>query len=131
MQCTHPRWPCNLINLQKCFLLNIPNFSGVRRGLGGVQTPSPNRKNCCRKMLFPKVLFWATTFPKNRLKYLIFRLNYHQKFSKFSQNFPNHQFFLANARKFNAGFINFLKKRLKECNFFNCLAKRWFCGNFL
>ena len=63
-------------NISK-FLKIIPKFFYERKlhcnpvayagGLGVVQHPPPTGKNCCRKMmLFPKALFLATTFPKNR-----------------------------------------------------------------
>ena len=57
-------------------------------------------------MLFPKALFLATTFPiidKNS----IFLMNFYQKISKFSQNFPTICILRPNERKINAGFLEF------------------------
>ena len=63
-------------------------------------------------MLFPKTLFLATTFPKI-VKNSIFQLNYYQRFSKFSQNFPTIRVFCPNARKVNACFVKFFEKYAK------------------
>ena len=64
-------------------------------------------KNCCRKMiLFPKVLFLAKTFPKN-VKNSIGKLNFYQRFSKVSQNFPTNRVFRPNARKINGWFVKY------------------------
>ena len=60
-------------------------------------------------MLFPKVLVLATTLPKID-KNSIFLLNCHQKFPKFSQNFPKICSFRPNARKINAWFVIFFEK---------------------
>ena len=76
---------------------------------GGTQGTSPPEieKNCCRKMmLFPKALFLAATFPKID-KNSNFLMNFDQKISKFSQNFPTICIFRPNARKINAGFLKF------------------------
>ena len=69
--------------------------SGVRRG-GGSTPPPRTRKNRCRKMmLFPKALFLATNFPKNRQKF-----NFSIEFSsKKSQNFPNQLCFSSKRAK--------------------------------
>ena len=57
---------------------------GAARGGNRERPPPEIEKNCCRKMvLFPKVLFLATTFPK-LTKISIFLLNFYQQFS---QNF--------------------------------------------
>ena len=66
-------------------------------------------------MLFPKGLFVATTFPKI-VKNSIFLLNYYQKFSKISQNFPTTCDFRPNARKINA-FLKFFEKYPKTMDF--------------
>ena len=84
-------------------------FSYHRRrlyvGTYGTSPPPRNGKNCCRKMmLFPKVLFLATTFPKI-VKNSMFLLNFYQKFSKISQNFPTIRVFRPNARKINAWLV--------------------------
>ena len=56
-------------------------------------------KDCCRKMvLFSQALFIATTFP-NRVKFSIFQLNFHQRFSRCSQNFPNQLCFSSKRTK--------------------------------
>ena len=69
-------------------------------------------KNCCRKMiLFPKALFLAT-FPKI-VKNSIFLMNFYQKFSKISQNFPTIRVFRPKARKINAWFVNLFEKYAK------------------
>ena len=84
---------------------------------GGFQPPPRTGKNCCRKMmLFPKVPFLATTFPKID-KNSNFRLNFHQKFPKFSQNFQTICSFRPNARKINAGFVKFFEKYAKIMDF--------------
>ena len=67
-------------------------------------------------MLFPKALFLVTNFPKI-IKNSIFSLNFHQKFAKFSQNCPIMCVFLPNARKINAGFVNFFEKYAKIMHF--------------
>ena len=75
--------------------------------------PPEMEKNCCRKMiLFPKALFLATTFPKI-VKNSIFLLNFYQKFSKISQNFPKIRIFRPNTRKINAWFVKFFEKYAK------------------
>ena len=52
------------IKLKKKAMQNDKIAKGVARGKGG-NSPPPNRKNCCRKMvLFPKALFLVTNFPK-------------------------------------------------------------------
>ena len=66
-------------------------ISGLRGG-GGVRgfNPAPPRtwKNCCRKMMvFPKALFLATTFRKNRYKFnfsIAFSSKIFKSFSKIS-----------------------------------------------
>ena len=63
-------------------------------------------------ILFPKALFLATTFPKID-KNSIFLMNFYQKISTFSQIFPTICIFRPNARKINAGFLNFVENRLK------------------
>ena len=100
--------------------------SGVRRGgLGGGFNPPPNRKKCCRKMmLFPMFLYLATNFPKID-KNLIFPLNFHQKFSKFSQTIV---FFVQTRENLTRGFKNFLQNRLKYNIFCNFLLE--FFANF-
>ena len=79
-----------------------------------MERPPRNGKNCCRKMiLFPKALFLATTFRKI-VKNSIFQLNFYQKFSKISQNFPTIRVFRPNARKIkNAWFVKFFEKYAK------------------
>ena len=57
-------------------------------------------------MLFPKALFLATAFPEID-KNAIFLMNFYQKISKFSQNFPTIYIFLPNAREINAGLLTF------------------------
>ena len=55
---------------------------------GNTERPPEIEKKCRRKMmLFPKALLLATTFPQID-KNSIFLMNFYQKFSKFSQNFP-------------------------------------------
>ena len=56
--------------------------------------------------LFAKALFLATAYPKID-KNSMFQMNFYQKFSKFSQNFPTICIFRPNARKINAGFLKF------------------------
>ena len=63
-------------------------------------------------MLFPKALFLATTFPEI-VKNSIFLLNFYQKLSKISQNFPTIRVFRPNARKINAWFVKFFENMLK------------------
>ena len=96
--------------ISKSNLQNVHDIhSGAARGgeHGERSTPPPKLKNCCRKMmLFPKALFLATTFPKTD-KNSIFLMNFYQKISKFSQNFPTICIFRPNARKITAGFLNF------------------------
>ena len=80
-----------------------------RRRQGGGEHRERSRpeieKNCCRKMmLFPMALVLATTFPKID-KNAIFLMNFHQKISEFSQNFPTTCIFRPNQRKINAGFL--------------------------
>ena len=57
-------------------------------------------------MLFPKALFLATTFPKID-KNSIFLMNFYQKISEFSHNFPTICIFRPDALKINAGFVKF------------------------
>ena len=67
-------------------------------------------------VLFPKALFLATTIPK-LAKNLIFLLNFYQRFSKFSQNFPTISVFRPNARKCNACFVKFFWKYAQVMHF--------------
>ena len=86
-------------------------YSGVARG-GTGGTPLGTEKNCCRKMmLFPKALFLATTFTKI-VKNSIFLLNFNQKLSKISQNFPT-MFFVQTPKNERIGLLIFLKNMLK------------------
>ena len=106
-----------------CFLSSL--ISGVRRGLGGFNPPPPTGKNCCRKMmLFPKFLFLATNF-LNIDKNSIILLNFHQKFSKFSQNFPTICGFRPNARKINACFVKYFENSAKIMHFRKFLEKNF------
>ena len=90
---------------------------GVARRKGVKSTPPRNGKNCCRKMmLFQKALFIVTKFPK-LVKNSIFLWNFHQNFSKFSQNFPTICVIRPNSRKINAGFVKFFEKRAKIMQF--------------
>ena len=57
-------------------------------------------------MVFPKALFLAKTFP-NIDKNSNFRMNFYQKISKFSQNFPTICIFRPNVRKINPGIFKF------------------------
>ena len=95
--------PDAYIKSNLAFHLINKNIDMHRRRQGGGEhrerPPPRNRKNCCRKMvLFPKGLFVATTFPK-LAKNSIFLLNFYQKFSKFSQNFPNNLCFSSKRAK--------------------------------
>ena len=63
-------------------------------------------------ILFPKALFLAKTFPKI-VKNEVFLLNFYQKFSKISQNFPTIRGFCPNTRKINAWFVKFFEKYAK------------------
>ena len=95
---------------------------GVVRGRGKFPLPE-TKKNCCRKMvLFPKALVLVTDFPKI-VKNSNFLLNFHQKFSNFSQNFKTICIFRPNARKINAWFVKFLEKYAKIKHFRNFLKK--------
>ena len=67
-------------------------------------------------MLFPKALYLATTFQK-MIKNSIFPLNFYQKFSKISQNFPTNCVFRPNARKINAWFLKTFRKYAKIMDF--------------
>ena len=99
--------------IKACFLkylrTNLPIYgSGAGRGgnTGNVPHPEIEKKRCRKVMLFPKALFLATTFPKID-KNSIFLMNFYQKISKFSQNFPTVCIFRPNARKINAWFLKF------------------------
>ena len=91
-------------------MFNVISFvesSGAGRGGTGKVPPPPKLKKLCRKiMLFPKALFLATTFPKIDIN-SIFLVNFYQRISKFSQNFPIICIFRPNARKINDGFLKF------------------------
>ena len=63
-------------------------------------------------MLFPKALFLATTFTKI-VKNSIFLLNFDQKLSKISQNFPTTRVFRPNVQKINVWFVKFFEKYAK------------------
>ena len=67
-------------------------------------------------VLFRKALFLATTFPKVA-KNAIFLLNFYEKLSKFSQNFPTICVFRPNSQKFNAWFVKFFEKYAKIMHF--------------
>ena len=107
----------NLFNADAgaCTSTNIFYYIGAATGGGntGNFPPPRNRKNCCRKMvLFPKALFLATTFPK-LAKNLNFLLNFYQKFSKFSQNFPTICFFVQTREKLTRCFKIYVQHRPK------------------
>ena len=65
--------------------------------------------------LFQNALFLVTKFPKIVLKNSIFPLNFHQKLSKFSQNFLTICVFRPTARKLTHGLLNLLKIMLTSC----------------
>ena len=67
-------------------------------------------------MLFPKALFLETNFPKI-VNISIFQLNFHQKFSNFSQNFLTICVFRPNLEKLNHGLLIFLGKYAKIMHF--------------
>ena len=111
----------NLIydNVDQMLRLNYSCYLHRRRQRGHREGPPPPEmeKNCCRKMkLFPKALFLATTFQKI-VKNSIFLLNFHQKFTKFSQNFPTNCLFRPNARKINSLFVKLFEKYSKIMHF--------------
>ena len=74
-------------------------------------------------MLFPRALFVATIFPKID-KNSLFLLNFHLNFVKVS---PTNCVFRQNARKFNAGFLNFFWK-IGENNAFLQFSKGIFAN---
>ena len=64
-------------------------------------------------MLFPMALFLGPKLSKI-VQNSIFLMNFHQKFSKFSHNFPTICVYHPNARKINAWFVKgFLKNMLE------------------
>ena len=63
-------------------------------------------------MLFPEALFLVTKYPKI-IKNAIFLLNFHQKISKISQNFPTICAFCPNVQKCNGWFVKFFEKYAK------------------
>ena len=90
-----------------------PIERATSRGWGTQGTSPRNWKNCCWKMmLFPKPVYLATTFPKVA-KNPISLLNYYQKFTNFSQNFPTICVFCPNAKKITRGLCNSCKSLLK------------------
>ena len=103
--------------------LSIP-YNGVARGKGEIPSPKTG-KNCCRKMmLFRKAQFLVIYFP-DIVKNYIFLLNFHQIFTKFSQNSPTT---CAYVWKRNARFATFFEKYAKIMRFGNFLKK--FVDNF-
>ena len=96
----------------------------AQRGGKWGNSPPPNRKNCCRKMvLFPKTIF-SNIFQiksKNKIKiqyfYRIF-INNFQIYLKISQQLG---FFVQTREKSTHGLLNFLKHMLNECIFRNYL----------
>ena len=79
----------------------------------GVDTPWRVRKSDTPSWS-PSIL--SKKYPKI-IKSSIFLLNFHQKSSKFSQNFPTICVFRPNARKLNAWFVNFFEKDAKIIHF--------------
>ena len=94
-----------------------------RQGVRGGQPP-PNRKKLLQKTdgIF-EVSIFSNKFSQKIEKNSIFPLNFHQEFSKFSQNFPNNCVFRPNAREFTAWFWNFLQNRRKYSMFCNFLQE--------
>ena len=80
--------------------------SGVRRGLGGFNTPRTGKKYCRKRMIFPNALFLATNFPKID-KNSLFPLHFHQNFSTFSQNFPNQLWVSSKRAKIKRRLLKF------------------------
>ena len=117
----------------KNFLKQIFNFllrfgkvswmTGVRRRVrGGLNPPPRTGRNCCRKMLlFPKALFLATTFPKNR-KIQFFYWIFIKNFEKFLTIFPTICVFRQKREKVMHGLLNF-SKNAKIMDFRNFLQK--------
>ena len=66
-------------------------------------------------MLFPKALFYATTFPT--ILKIQFSIEFLSKVSKVSQNFPTICVFRPNARRIDAGLVNFFEKYAKIMDF--------------
>ena len=101
-------------------------YSGVRRGGGvwGVWTPPRTGKNCCRKMmLFPKFLFFATNFPKNRYKFN-FSIEFSSKRFKIFSKFPQPiVFFVQTRENLTHGFVIYLQNRRKYSSFCNFLRE--------
>ena len=85
-----------------------------------VPPPPRNGENCGGKVvLFKKGLFLATSFPKI-VKNSNFLLNFHPKFSKFSQNFQQVCFVqtMVHFSKIHVGFFNCFEK---SPNIMHCL----------
>ena len=102
---------------------NVKEKHRLRQGGNRGNVPPPKWEKCCRKMaLFQKALFLATTIPKID-KNSISLLNFYQKISKISQNFPKLCVCRPNARKINAGFVSFFEKHPKRMHFRNFLKK--------
>ena len=94
---------------------HIEGFNVFKADLGGRgRTPPPEaEKYCFRQMvLFPKARCFVTDFPKI-IKNSIFLLNFYQKLSKFSQNFPKLCVLFQTREKLTHGLLNFLKNMLK------------------
>ena len=60
-------------------------------------------------------LFLVANFPN--ISKIPFLLNFHQKFSIFSQNFQTICVYRPNMRKINAGFVKFFEKHVKIMHF--------------
>ena len=73
--------------------------SGVRRGVGGSNSPEPGKPVAENDVLSEGSVFSNRFSPKIE-KNSIFILNFHQKCSDFSQNFPNQLCFSSKRSKF-------------------------------
>ena len=81
-------------------------------GRGKIVRPKPKKLLWC----YFRRLYFSNNLPKID-RNSIFQMNFYQKISKCSQNFPTIWVFRPNARKFNAWFVKFFEKYAKIMDF--------------
>ena len=77
------------------FISSIDGF----RGEGGKSPPPEAEKIVVENVVISEGSIFSNKFSKNNFKNAIFLLNFHQKSSKFSQNFPTICVFRPNGEK--------------------------------
>ena len=103
-------WHINLRKIRLCKLMRVLNgcHQGRSQGERGEIPPPKPKKLLQKNGVISESSIFSNKFSKKnkkRIKNSIFLQNFHQKISKFSQNFPTIWVFRPNAQKINAWFV--------------------------